>query len=174
MDYSDFKESFLEFLRIIKKEKDKGNKVIINLSPPSRIIAFAAWLAASLTGCEAYYVQGKVYGLGGPFHTKGVAGMVKVFHFPITFPDQTESNIMAYLLDKKVVTVNLRRLVKSIGLEKLGKVNTIQSGIVKISYSLRGLREKGYISIEQVSGRKQRIALTESGEIIAKAVKILH
>ncbi len=174
MDYSDFKSSFIEFLKIMKKEKNKGNRVIVNLSPPSRIIAFAAWMASSLTDSEAYYVQGKIYGLGGKFHTKGVAGMVKVFHFPITLTNEVESNILGYLLKKKTVTTNLRRLVKSIGIEKLGNVKTIQSGIVKISYSLRSLREKDYIEIEKVSGKKQRISLTESGEMIARAVEILY
>lgn len=174
MNYSDFKESFVEFLKIMKKEKDEGNRVIVNLSPPSRIIAFAAWLASSLTDTEAYYVQGGVYGLEGKYHTKGVAGMTEVFHFPIALPDQIESHILQYLLEKKVVTGNLRRFVNSIGLEKLGKVNTIQSGIVKISYSLRGLKEKGYINIESIGRKKQKISLTESGEIIARAVSILY
>ena len=174
VEYYDFKEAFIELLKIMKKEKDKGNRVIINLSPPSRIIAFAGWLAASLTDSEAYYIHAKVYALGGEFHTKGVAGLIEVFHFPITLPDEIESNILEYLLEKKEVSVTLRRLVKSIGIEKLGKIKTIQSGIVKISYSLRGLKDKGYIEIEKVSGKKQKITLTESGEVIARAVQILY
>jgi len=174
MNYSDFKESFIEFLKIMKGEKDEGNRVIVNLSPPSRIIAFAAWLATSLTDSEAYYVQGGVYGLEGKYHTKGVAGMLEVCHFPITLPDEIERQVLYYLLEKGQVTAKLRDLVKKIGVENLGKVKTIQSGIVKMSYCLRGLKEKGYINIETVGRKKQKISLTESGEIIARAVNILN
>ncbi|MBD3156179.1 MAG: hypothetical protein GF368_06065 [Candidatus Aenigmarchaeota archaeon] len=174
INYYDFKESFIKLLEIMKKEKDKGNRVIVNLSPPSRIVAFAAWIASSLTDSEAYYIHGKVYGLGGEFHTKGIGGLVKVFHFPITLPDEIEGNILGYLLKEKDVSTNLRRFVKSLSLKKLGEVTTIQSGIVKLSYALRGLEEKGYIEMDEIGGKRRKISLTESGEMMAKAVEILH
>lgn len=174
MDYSDFKEPFVEFLKIMKEEKDKGNRVIVNLSPPSRIIAFAAWMAASLTNSEAYYIQAAVYGLKGDYHSKGIAKTVEVAHFPIVLPDDMEKQVLNYLLEKKKKTIKLREIVKDIGIDKFGKIKTLQSGIVKMSYCLRSLRDKGYISIEPVGRKKQKLTLTEAGEIIARAVNILR
>ncbi len=173
MDYSDFKQPFIEFLRIMRKEKKDGNRVIVNLSPPSRIIAFAAWLASSLTDCEAYYIQANVYGLKGEFHSKGVAKMTRVIPFPIILPDETERKVLEFLLNKKSVRMKLRDMVKLIGVENLGKVKTLQSGIVKMSYVLRDLKNKGYIEIKSVSRKRQEISLTEAGEIMARAVEIL-
>jgi hypothetical protein len=173
MDYSDFKQPFIEFLKIMKKERDEGNRVIVNLSPPSRIIAFAAWLASSLTDCEAYYIQASIYGLKGEFHSKGIAKMVRVIPFPVTLPDEIEGRVLEFLLNQKTVRMKLRDLVKEIGVENLGRVKTVQSGIVRMSYVLRELKSKGYINIKSVSRKRQEISLTEAGEIMARAVEIL-
>jgi hypothetical protein len=173
IDYTSFKEDFLKFLELMKKEKDVGNDVFVNISAPSRIVSFAAWLAASLTDCRVFYMQAKIYGLKGELADRGVANVMELLHFPILLPDKTEREVLSYLIKKGTTAVKLRDLVKEIGLKKL-EIKSEQSGIVKMSYCLRSLEGKGYIKIETVSRKKQKITMTEAGDIIANATRILN
>jgi len=174
VDYTDFKEPFVEILNIMKKEKTKGNEVIMHIEAGSRIVAFGAWIAASLTDSRVYYVHAAHYSpKGEKILTKGVVGDYEVFKFPVTLPNQIEGEVLK-LLEKKKGTYSLEELVKKIGVKNIGEIKSIQSGIVKMSYCLRELEAKGYITSETVSRKKQKLKLTESGEIMAKAVEILR
>jgi len=174
MNYADFKEPFIQFLEIMQKEKKAGNDVIVNISSCARIIAFAAWVSASITNCRVFYLLAKKYGLKSGFSAEGVADVIEMSQFPIVLPTDIETSVLNYLLrQNKPVTVSLRELANGVGLKNLGKINSIQSGIVKMSYCLRELERKKYVTIQNVSRKRQKLTLAESGEMMAKAMGIL-
>jgi hypothetical protein len=176
VSYEEFEELFLKIFEIMANEKQQGNDVIVNLSTGPRIAAFASWVAASIINSKAFYIRPAEYlPEGGKLISRGVIKVIDMFHFPITLPTESEAAMLEFLFNHKgSMTGSLRNFVSKTGLESLGKnIKSMNSGIVKMSYSLRELKRKNYISVKNVSRKRQVIELTELGQLMAKTHKIM-
>jgi hypothetical protein len=176
VSYEDFDDLFLKIFEIMVKEKQQGNEVIVNISTGPRIAALAAWVAASIIDSKAFYIRPAEYlPEGGKLISRGVLKVIDLFHFPITLPTESEAVLLTFLLDHKgSMTGSLRSFVNKTGLESLGKnIKSINSGIVKMSHSLRELKRKNYVKIRSVSRKRQVIELTDLGRLMANTYKIL-
>ena len=176
VSYEDFEDLFLKTIDVMAKEKQQGNEVIINISTGPRIAAFALWIAASILNCKAFYIRPAEYlPEGGKLISRGVLKVIDLFHFPITLPSESEASLLIFLTEhKKTMTGSLRNFVKNIGIENLGKnIKSINSGVVKMSHSIRELKRKNYIKVRNISRKRQVVELTELGNLMAKTYKIL-
>ena len=138
--------------------------------------SFASWIATSIINTKAIYVRPAEYlPQGGKIISRGVLKVIDLFHFPVTIPNGSESVLLNYLLDhKESMTGSLRNFVNNIGLESLGKnIKSMNSGIVKVSHSIRELKRKNYVKIENLSKKRQRVELTGLGRLMARMYKIL-
>ena len=176
VSYEEFEDLFLKIFEIMVKEKQQGNEVIVHVSPGPRIASFAAWIAASIMNSKTIYIRPAEYlPQGGKLISRGVLKVIDIFHFPITLPSDSETIVLESLLDhKSSMTGSLRTFVKDVGLENLGKnVKSLNSGIVKMSHSLRELKRKEYVKIKNVSRKRQAVELTDLGRLMARTYKIL-
>ena len=175
VSYDDFEDLFLRVFTIMAKEKEAENEVIVHEFVGSRMANFACWLAASLTGSKAYYIRAAEYlPKGEVLISKGVLKEIELLQIPVLIPSRSGINLLEYLLDHKgSVRGSLRNFVKMIGLENLGNMKSLNSGIVKMSYCIRELNRNHYITITNISRKQQKIKLTRLGEVIAKTYKIL-
>ena len=176
VSYEEFEDLFLKIFEIMVKEKQQGNEVIVNISTGPRIAAIAAWIAASIINSKAFYIRPAEYlPEGGKLISRGVLKVIDLFHFPITLPSESEAILLEFLMNHKgVMTGSLGNFVKKVGLESLGKnIKSMNSGVVKMSHSLRELKRKNYVRIKNVSRKRQVIELTNLGQMMARTYKIL-
>jgi len=174
--YEEFEELFLKIFEIMVKEKQQGNEIIVHTSVGPRVASFAAWVAASITDSKAIYIRPAEYlPEGGKLISKGVLKVIELFHFPVTLPSGSETIVLEFLLNRKgSMTGSLKNFVNNIGLSNFGKnVKSLNSGIVKMSHSLRELKRKNYVKIKNVSRKRQNVELTNLGELMARTCKIL-
>jgi predicted transcriptional regulator len=176
VSYEEFEELFLKIFEIMVKEKQQGNEVIVHISPGPRIASFASWIAASIMNSKIIYIRPAEYlPEGGKLISQGVLKVIEMFHFPVTLPSDSEAAMLEFLLDhKESMTGSLKNFVKNVGIESLGKnIKSLNSGIVKMSHSLRELKRKDYVKIKSVSRKRQVVELTDLGRLMARTYKIL-
>ena len=173
--YEDFEELFLIIFAIMAKEKDVGNEVISHAFLGPHMACYALWLAASLTDSKAYYIRAAKYlPEGKRIYTTGVSKEIELLKIPIVFPDKTGIILLEYLLDHKgSMSGSLRHFVKKIDIKNLGKIKSMNSAIVKMSYCIRELKRNHYITVKNLSRKRQKIELTKLGALAAKTYKIL-
>ena len=180
VSYEDFEELFLTVFAIMAKEKDENNEVIAHVFAGPRMVCYASWLAASLTNSKAFYIRAEEYMpteknnfLLGEV-SKGVLKEIELLKIPVVVPSRIEIILLEYLLDHKgSVSGSLRSFVNKIGIKNLGKIKSINSAIVKISYCIRELKRNNYIIVKKISRKRQKIELTNLGALAAKTYKIL-
>ncbi len=175
VSYDNFEDLFLRAFTIMAKEKENENEVIAHEFVGPRMANFACWLAASLTGSKAYYIRAAEYlpKEGGTF-SSGVLKEIELLQIPVMIPSRSEINLLEYLLDHKgSAKGSLRNFVMVIGLENLGNMKSLNSGIVKMSYCIKELKRNHYIEIKGISRKQKKIELTKLGTLIAKTYKIL-
>jgi len=171
----DFEELFLTIFAIMAKEKDEGNEVIAHAFSGSRIGCYASWLAASLTDSRAYYIRAAEYmPEDKKTYSTGVLKEIELLKIPVVVPSKTEIILLEYLLDhKSIMSGSLRSFVKKINIKSLGNIKTMNSAIVKMSYCIRELERNHYITVKNISRKRQKIELTNLGTLAAKTCKIL-
>jgi hypothetical protein len=181
MPFFDFEKIFPKMLSIMVEEKKKGNEVIVNLHGASLMMAFAATIAAGMTGSKTYWVlpeKWSVYKKDKDIMLKPV-GAAKIIEVSIpllpTIPVGTEKNVLKYVLNSDSKTKGkLRDLSEQIGLGNLGaNIKKPSSGIVKLSKTVKKLREDGYITTRKIGRKNFEISLTEKGKMIAEVVSLL-
>jgi len=173
VSYEDFEEMFLTIFDIMIKEKKRGNEVIAHIFGP-RMSAFAAWLAASITNSKGYYIRSSVYSPEKKIISKNDVRAVELIKLPVIIPSGLQSIFLEHLLEhKSSITGSLRSFVEKIGIEKFGKIKSINSAIVSMSHCIRELRREQFIIVRTISRKRQKIEITELGKLTAKAYKIL-
>lgn len=174
VSYEDFEDLFLRVFSIMAKEKQEGNEVISHAFLGPRMACYALWLAASLTDTKAYYIRAAKYLPTGDTFSTGVLKEIELLQIPVLVPSRSEINLLEYLLDHKgSMTGSLKKIVKSIGIENLNGVKSLNSSIVKMSYCIRELKRNHYITVKSIGRKQQNIELTRLGTLIAKTYKIL-
>ncbi len=175
VSYENFEESFLTILEIMVKEQKEGNEVIAHVISGPRLTSFAAWIAASITGSKAYYIRPAQYlPEGEKLISKGFLKEIELFRFPVTIPSRTGLIVLEYLLDhNNSISGSLRYFVNKLDILKFGKIKSVNSAIVKMSYCLREIKRDHYVDISGISRKRQKVVLTDLGKIVAKAYKIM-
>jgi len=180
VSYENFEELFLTIFTIMAKEREEGNEVIAHLFSGPRMVCYASWLAASLTDSKAYYIRAHEYMPEGKdtfsrgIYSSGVHKEIELLKIPVVVPSKIEIIILEYLLDHKgSMSGSLRSFVKKISIRNLGEIKSINSAIVKISYCIRELKRNHYITVKNISKKRQRVELTKLGTLAAKTYKIL-
>jgi len=175
VSYEDFEEIFITVFEIMIKEKQAGNEVIMHVHSGPRMADFAAWLAASITNTKTYYLRAAHYlPKGEKVTSAGVLKVIDLLRVPVIIPTQLQAYFLEYLSDNKgVITGSLRSFVNKLGMEKFGKIKSINSAIVSMSHCIRELKREQFIVIKGVSRKRQRIEITDLGRLTARAYKIL-
>lgn len=156
VDKEDVLEAVLDFLRIIKKEKDTGSEVLINAAGSLRNITIASYIAALVTDSRAYtsmskYEDGKAV---------GIERIIPIPHFPIRDLPEEQMKVLHALLGDGANS--LEELVGRLkpGLKK-GSREFINER-ARLSYHVKALVEGGFAGKK---GMRAMIELTKLGEI---------
>ena len=175
VSYEDFEEIFLTIFEIMIKEKHSGNEIIMHVHSGPRMANFAAWLAASITNSKTYYLRAAHYlPKGEKVTSEGVLKMIDLFRLPVIIPTQLQADFLEYLLNNKGVTNGtLKNFVGKLGIEKFGKIKSVNSAIVSMSYCIRELKREQFITAKNISRKRQKIEITDLGKLTAKAYNIL-
>ena len=164
--YEDYLDCFKKIIRVIKKEKNKGNEVFINISSGSHVVSSAAIFAASLTKCRAYYVLPEKYDemLKNPNRYISYGGKVLV-EIPL-LPISSLSDIEIEIL--KIIEKEGRMAVSELA-RRARDLFTFPTRS-KFNYYVRKLEECGFVENEIISGRLYT-KITYSGKMIIDAFK---
>jgi hypothetical protein len=174
VSYEDFEEMFLTIFDIMVKEKKRGNEVIAHVFGP-RMSAFAAWLAASITNSKGYYIRSSSYGPHGErLDFTSSVKLIDLIKLPVIIPNALQAVFLENLLENKgSISGSLRSFVEKIGIEKFGKIKSINSAIVSMSHCVRELKREQFITVKSISRKRQRVEITQLGKLTAKSYKIL-
>jgi predicted transcriptional regulator len=172
--YEDFEDMFLKIFDIMVKEKKRGNEVIAHIFGP-RMSAFATWLAASITNSKGFYIRSADYLPNGEKLTsEDEVKVIELLKLPVIIPTELQAIFLEYLLNHKGFIIgSLRSFVTNLGLEKFGKIKSINSAIVSMSHCIRELKREQFIKVKTISRKRQKIEITDLGKLTAKAYKIL-
>jgi hypothetical protein len=181
MPFFDFEKIFPKMLSIMVKERKEGNEVIANLHGASLMMAAAAAIAASMTGSKTYWVlpeRWSIYKNDKDIMLKPVgAGAITEVNIPMLpmIPLGAEKHVLAYLLkNDSNIKGKLSGLSEQIGLDNLGaNIKKPSSGIVKLSKTIKKLRDSGYVETKRISRKTFEISLTHKGKMIAEVVALL-
>jgi hypothetical protein len=163
--YEDYLDCFKKIIRVLKEEKESGNKVYINISSGSHVAASAAIFAASIARCKAYYVlpqkYDEVFRKRDRFISYGGRRIVEVPLLPISSLSGVEIELL------KIV----KRGEKIAGPELAKEAKRIfaRSSRSKINYYLRKFEDMGFVSNELKGGRLYS-RITEAGKMILEAL----
>ncbi len=158
VDKEDVLEAVLNFVKIIKKEKDAGSEVLVNAAGSLRNVTVASYIAALVTDTSTYASMSKYEG----GRAVGIERIIPVPHFPIKELPKEQMEVLQALLGDGVGSLEeLMRRIKP-GLRKGAKEFVNERA--RLSYHVQKLVEGGFVEKE---GMRAKIKLTKVGEIYA-------
>jgi hypothetical protein len=181
LPFFSFERLFPALVRIMAEEKSKGNEVIVNSHGSSMPAAFAAMMAAALTGAKHYWAEPdhwEIRKAGDRMNAWPVGAKraveIKVPLMP-EMPKSPDRDVLAFVFSKGgTVKGKLADMSEEIGFKKLGaNVKKPGSGIVKLSKIVKRLREGGHIATRKIGRKSFEVALTEKGKMVAEVVSLL-
>jgi len=163
--YENYLDCFKKIVKIIQKEKKKGNEVYINISSGSHIVTSAAIFAASITRCKAYYVIAEKYDelfkRRDKFISYGGKAIVDVPLLPINYISETELELLKVINKHKSISVS--------DLSKIAKNLFNEPTRSKFNYYVNKLADEGFLKNEIISGRMYT-KITDAGKMILEAL----
>lgn len=164
--FDDIYSSAADIIRIIKKEKEAGNEVMLNISGSMRSVAIACYLAASLCDVRAY-IGLPAYDSSG--NVVGITKVVEVPNFPIRELNGEKLEILKILFEKKQLSSidELISILKPEIFKARGSRDYLKERS-RISYHLKELEKGNFIKTEK-KGKRKVLELTELGYLYALA-----
>ncbi len=172
VNFFDFTEAFKGIYEVLKRERERGNEVIVNITGGTRLVASAALVASFLTGSKPIYVSADEYTRMEVIAKK--AG--RVYEIPV-IPLGKRSKIGIKILrtlykDLNGFSPSLEELARALGedvpLDKRANRAKYAKILAKVGYHVKLLNDQGLVETWYES-RRQCVKLTASGLFIASS-----
>lgn len=174
-----------KLFRTVRREKEKGNRIIFNISAGSNALHMAAIHVSLMTNSQIAWGVPKYTGKrrkcedGTEFDfelesygVKDIRVMNAKDYFTYPLPSEVEADTLEIISKSKDVSGNLPSLVetvsKKVGKETLG--STEQARIVRMSNIISNLAEQGLIDVEG-GGKKRKVNITNKGKYALELLK---
>jgi predicted transcriptional regulator len=165
VDYENYLDCFKKIIRTIRKEKNKGNEVYVNISSGSHVATSAAIFAASITRCNAYYVIAERYDEflkeKNKFISYGGKAVVDVPLLPVNCVSETELELLKVISKHKSISIS--------ELSKIARNLFTEPTRSKFNYYVNKLADEGFLKNEIISGRMYT-KITDAGKMILEAL----
>jgi len=176
--------------RIIIQEKERGNRLFVNMSSCGRKSAFAVTIAAMFHEVDAYYVSADRYATGKNADKEAEHGMsivesgnIEILQqFPIRKPDHPSIELLAVLYRRKLTNApamksdDIIELFNELNIpgfenmpdrmQRMEKMKLKRSLLNRINRMLKDLVEQKYI-LKYKMGREWVLEITTAGSHIA-------
>jgi hypothetical protein len=171
--------------KIIRNEKEQGNRISVNMSACGRLTSVGAVIAAMAHGVNLYYVMADGYAkTDEEVNTHGLSicqttniKMIVGLDFVLPDPIGMEILVFLYRKDKPMRTIDIFEILRdrnvegyeTLFFEVVGeKKRGVQSRqLMKLDKTLLSKLERNKLIIREKSGRNVFISLTESGRYVA-------
>ena len=184
-DMFDLQEVIRTISSIIKKEKQQGNRISVNMSACGRLTSVGAVVAAMAHDVNLYYVMADDYARTDEEVNKhGLSicrkiNIKKIVTFDFVLPDPIGMEILVFLYKKgkPMRTIDIFEVLRDqnvegyetlffeVGNEKKRNVQSRQ--LMKLDKTILTKLEKSKLIIREKSGRNIFVSLTESGRYVA-------
>ena len=149
VDKKSIYDTVTDILRVIRKEVDENNKVIINSSDADRYLTVACYIAAHISGSRFYISLNR-------------SKLQEVLVPPLKKINDEKVSIIKAIHDEGGEVDSINRLIDVLE----GKVEDQKKYMAqraRMSYHLNGLEEDGIVATKR-EGKNVRIILTELGK----------
>ncbi len=159
VDKEDFYGSIIDIIQLIKKEREKGAKILINISGSLRQLGIACYIAAVMTQTDVFstlplYIKGEL---------SGIKNVYKLPFFPVKELSPEALEILT-TISKNEPLNSIDQLVSLLNpsLEKNSTAYLKERS--RISYHLKKLKDEDFIHI-QPQGKTRLLQVSQLGMI---------
>jgi len=170
---------------IIKKEKQQGNRISVNMSACGRLTSVGAVVAAMAHNVNLYYVMADDYArTDEEVNVHGLSicknpNIKPIVTFDFVLPDSLGMEILAFLYrkEKPMRTIDIFHVLRDRNVEgyeilffeaEADKKRNVQSRqLMKLDKTILTKLEKNKLIIREKQGRNIFVSLTESGKYVA-------
>ncbi|MFX1519813.1 MAG: DUF6293 family protein [Promethearchaeota archaeon] len=178
----DFNDILRKTSEIMRKEREKGSTIFVNISSGTKVVIVALAIAAFLYDAQLYYVVPEEYtALVDKIPTNGTTAkeitddeimryttssgarsVIRIPPLPIRLPGDEELKILEILSENPASSLKEIATKANFGEDK--------KSIAKVSYYIRKLEDDNLIEIER-SKRRMKMQITVKGKILISALK---
>lgn len=167
VDFFDLTKALTEICAIIKKERDRGNEVEVDVSSGNKIVAIALFLASQIFRIPATYCT------AGKYASMKMRRQRETLPMQIAFSTKEKVDLPLLPLTLEDVHFDILKVLSREGIvpsvteliELLGREPN-KSEIVSTSRKLEDLGNYGYIAKRRI-GRSTRVRITHTGKKVA-------
>jgi hypothetical protein len=170
---------------IIRKEKEQGNRISVNMSACGRLTSVGAVVAAMAHDVNLYYVMADDYArTDEEVNIHGISicrktNIKKIVTFDFVLPDPVGMEILVFLYKKgkPMRTIDIFEVLRDRNVEGYetlffevedAKRRTVQSRqLMKLDKTILTKLERNNLVVREKSGRNVFVSLTESGRYVA-------
>jgi hypothetical protein len=170
---------------IIRKEKEQGNRISVNMSACGRLTSVGAVIAAMAHGVNLYYVMADGYSkTDKELNNHGISicwttNIKKIVALDFVLPDPVGMEILVFLYrkNKPMRTIDIFEVLRDKnvnGFDTLfselegDKKRSVQSRqLMKLDKTILSKLERNNLILREKSGRNVFVSLTESGKYVA-------
>jgi len=165
VDYSDYQSAFEKVSIAVKKEKSKGNKVQLNITEGSKLLAAVMMSVAFTQSVEVLYFIPKKYNFemlsGKKPLREGIWKAVKIAPIPGTFKLSNKTEKILKMMENQNITVK----------DYIQKFNSKDENRARAEFNYYINKLKNYGLVESKGGiRTNNYFITDSGKMMLKSL----
>jgi CRISPR locus-related DNA-binding protein len=159
VDLEDVFQAALDFIEIIRGEREASRKVMINAAGSLRNVTLASYIAAQATKTKIYSSHSRYDEKGVPV---GVSKIIDIPYFPISEPPKEQVEVLEALSEGEVESIDeliarMRPEIKK-GTKKHGNERA------RLSKHISKLKEEGFVETDKL-GKTVSLRLSRMGEV---------
>lgn len=159
VDPEDVFQATLDFIGIIRAEREAGRKVLINAAGSLRNLTLASYIAAQATKTEIYSSHSRYDEKGVPV---GINKIIDIPYFPISEPPKEQLEVLKALSQGDVESIDelIARMRPEI------KKGTKEHGNerARLSKHISKLRDEGFVETDKL-GKTVSLKMSKIGEV---------
>lgn len=159
VDPEDVFRAALDFIEIIKEEREAGREVIVNAAGSLRNITLASYIAAQATKMELYSSHSRYDERGEPV---GITRIIDIPYFPICEPPREQMDVLEALGRGEVESIDelIARMQPEIekGTREHGNERA------RLSKHISKLRDGGFVETDRL-GKTVSLKLSKMGKV---------
>lgn len=151
----------LEMLKVVKKEHDEGNEVLINATDSPRTLCIACYISAQLSS-NRLYIAMPLYENGNEV---GIADVVEIPIPPLKRISNDKLTVVKTVQEQGGEVESINKLIDLFE-GKTDNQKMYMAQRARMSYHLKGLEQDGLVEMHR-EGKNVKIKLTELGKAYA-------